>query len=131
MRPCFPPACSKRSAVRGRREGGTLALSVGVGLGVLSEMLEEDVDEVVGAKANSNQGRTAVCHGHADGQVTLGGRRIEIRRLRVRTANAAAEVPLQTYEQLHRSRSGRPGGIGADARRRLGPALSAHAGAGR
>ena len=31
---------------------GLLALSVGVGLGVLSELMEEEVDEVVGPKGS-------------------------------------------------------------------------------
>jgi putative transposase len=34
----------------GAAKEGLLALSVGVGLGVLAEMLEEEVDEVVGPK---------------------------------------------------------------------------------
>jgi hypothetical protein len=44
----------------GAAKEGLLALSVGVGLGVLSEMLEEEVDEVVGPKGKWNQDRTAV-----------------------------------------------------------------------
>ncbi len=38
----------------GAAKEGLLALSVGVGLGVLSEMLEEEVDEVVGPKGKWN-----------------------------------------------------------------------------
>ncbi len=77
-----------------------MALSVGVGLGVLSEMLEEEVDEVVGPRGKWDPERTAVGHGHDDGEVTLGGRRVEIRRPRVRTAEGQAEVPLGTYEHF-------------------------------
>jgi putative transposase len=80
----------------GAAKEGLLALSVGVGVGVLSEMLEEEVGEVVGPKGKWNPERTAVRHGHDDGRVTLGGRRVEIRRPRVTTADGAAEVPLQT-----------------------------------
>ena len=50
-RPCFPSEC-RRSSVSWlvpRREG-LLARSAGVGLGVLSEMLEAEVEEVVGPK---------------------------------------------------------------------------------
>jgi putative transposase len=32
--------------------------------------------------------------------VTLGGRRVEVRRPRVRTADGESEVPLQTYEHF-------------------------------
>src|SRR6266699_2221265 len=84
----------------GAAREGLLALSVGVGLGVLGELLEEEVDDVVGPKGKWNPDRTAVRHGHEDGEVTLGGRRVEARRPRVRTADGEAEVPLQTYEHF-------------------------------
>src|SRR5271167_1123610 len=76
---------------------GLLALSVGVGLGVLAELLEDEVDEVVGPKGKHNAERTAVRHGHEDGEVTLGGRRVAVKRPRVRSADGEAEVELQTY----------------------------------
>jgi putative transposase len=82
----------------GAAKDGLLALSVGVGLGVLSEMMEAELDEVVGPKHAQNKERTAVRHGHEDGQVTLGGRRVAVRRPRARTADGEEEVPLQTYE---------------------------------
>lgn len=44
----------------GAAKEGLLALSVGVGLGVLTEMLEEEVDEVAGVKGRWNPERTAV-----------------------------------------------------------------------
>ena len=84
----------------GAAREGLLALSVGVGLGVLSEMLEEEVDEVVGPKGKWNPERTAVRHGHEDGEVTLGGRRVEVRRPRVRTADGESEVKLASYEHF-------------------------------
>jgi transposase-like protein len=82
----------------GAAKEGLLALSVAVGVGVLTEMLEEEVDEVVGPKGKWNLDRSAVRHGHDDGEVTLGGRRVEVRRPRVRTADGEAEVPLASYE---------------------------------
>jgi len=84
----------------GAAKEGLLALSVGVGLGVLDELMAEEVDDVVGPKGKHNVDRTAVRHGHEDGSVTLGGRRVEIRRPRVRTADGESEVPLQTYEHF-------------------------------
>ncbi len=84
----------------GAAKEGLLALSVGVGLGVLIEMLEDEVDEVVGPKGKHNPERIAVRHGHEDGDVTLGGRRVEVHRPRVRTADGRAEVQLQTYEHF-------------------------------
>src|SRR5947209_12559875 len=84
----------------GAAKEGLLALSVGVGLGVLSSMMEEEVDGVVGPKGKWNRDRTAVRHGHEDGEVTLGGRRVEVRRPRVRTADGEHEVPVETYEHF-------------------------------
>jgi putative transposase len=82
----------------GAAREGLLALSVGVGLGVLTEMLEDEVDDVVGPKGRWNRDRTSVRHGHDDGEVTLGGRRVQVRRPRVRTADGSAEIPLASYE---------------------------------
>ncbi len=84
----------------GAAREGLLALSVGVGLGVLAELLEEEVVEVVGAKGKHVPGRVAVRHGHESGEVTLGGRRVAVERPRVRTADGQAELRLATYEHF-------------------------------
>ncbi len=81
----------------GAAKEGLLALSVGVGLGVLSEMMEAELEEVVGPKHAKLPGRAAVRHGHEDGEVTLGGRRVSVQRPRARTVDAEREVPLGTY----------------------------------
>jgi putative transposase len=84
----------------GSAKEGLLVLSVGVGLGVLAELLEEEVVEVVGTKGRHEPERTAVRHGHESGEVTLGGRRVAVERPGVRTADGRAEVRLQTYEHF-------------------------------
>ena len=84
----------------GAAKEGLLALSVEVGLGVLRELLEQEVDEVVGPKGKWNRERTAVRHGHEDGEVTLGGRRVGVDRPRVRAADGESEVALRTYEHF-------------------------------
>jgi putative transposase len=84
----------------GAAKEGLLALSVEVGLGVLRELLEQEVEEVVGPKGRWNPERSAVRHGREDGEVTLGGRRVQVRRPRVRTADGESEVPLATYEHF-------------------------------
>jgi transposase-like protein len=84
----------------GAAKEGLLALSVGVGLGVLSELMEEEVDDVVGPKGKWDPERTAVRHGHEAGAVTLGGRRVEVERPRVRTADGESEVELATYQHF-------------------------------
>jgi hypothetical protein len=73
-------------------------LSVGVGLGVLAELLEEEVVQVVGAKGKHIGDRVAVRHGHEAGEVTLGGRRVAVERPRVRSADGGSEVRLATYD---------------------------------
>src|SRR6202453_2795428 len=84
----------------GAAKEGLLALSVGVGLGVLTELMEEEVDDVVGPKGRWNAERTAVRHGHEAGEVTLGGRRVEVQRPRVRTADGGSEVELAIYQHF-------------------------------
>jgi putative transposase len=84
----------------GAAKEGLLALSVEVRLGVLREVLDQEVDELVGPKGKWNPDRTAVRHGHEDGEVTLGGRRVPVRRPRVRTADGESELPLATYDHV-------------------------------
>jgi putative transposase len=81
----------------GAAKEGLLALSVGVGLGVLHELMEAEVDEVVGPKGRHIVDRTAVRHGHEGGEVTLGGRRVPVKRPRARGADGVQEVELDTY----------------------------------
>jgi putative transposase len=82
----------------GAAREGLLALSVGVGLRVVHELMEAEVDEIAGVKGRHNPDRTAVRHGHEDGSMTLGGRRVPVSRPRVRTADGKQELPVATYE---------------------------------
>jgi len=82
----------------GAAREGLLALSVGVGLSVVHELMEAEVSEVVGPKGRHNPDRTAKRHGHERGSMTLGGRRVEVRRPRVRSADDERELPVRTYE---------------------------------
>jgi transposase-like protein len=84
----------------GAAKEGLLALSVGVGLGVLHELMEQEVEAVVGPKGRHDPDRDAVRHGHEGGEVTLGGRRVPVRRPRARTADGTEEVELQTYRHF-------------------------------
>src|SRR3954463_16751696 len=82
----------------GAAREGLLALSVGVGLGVVHELMELEVEEVVGAKGKHDPDRGAVRHGHEDGSMTLGGRRVGVRRPRMRTADGEHELTVAAYE---------------------------------
>src|SRR5215208_1157712 len=81
----------------GAAREGLLALSVGVGLGVVHELMECEVTEVVGPKGKHNPDRVAKRHGREDGSMTLGGRRVQVRRPRMRTVDDEHELPVQTY----------------------------------
>jgi putative transposase len=82
----------------GAAREGLLALSVGVGLGVVHELMDLEVTEVVGPRGKHDPDRTAKRHGHEDGSMTLGGRRVPVRRPRMRTADDEHELPVNTYE---------------------------------
>jgi len=82
----------------GAAKEGLLALSVGVGLGVVHELMELEVKEVVGPKGKHDRDRAAVRHGHENGSMTLGGRRVAVRRPRMRTSDDEHELPVQTYQ---------------------------------
>lgn len=76
----------------GAAKEGLLAWSVGVGLGVLTELMEEEATRS-SPKGKHSPDRTAVRHGHEAGEVTLGGRRVSVERPRVRTADGEHEAP--------------------------------------
>jgi putative transposase len=58
-----------RGELAGAAKEGLLALSVGVGLGMLAELLDEEVGEVLGPNGRHDPDRTAVRHGHEAGEV--------------------------------------------------------------
>jgi putative transposase len=84
----------------GAAQEGLMALSVGVGLGVLAELMEAEVTEVVGPRGRHDPDRTAVRHGHQPGEVTLGGRRVGVKRPRARTAEGTTEIELAVYRHF-------------------------------
>jgi putative transposase len=77
---------------------GLLALAVGAGLQVLGTLMEESVVALAGPKGKHNPDRAAVRHGHEQGSVTLGGRRVAVKRPRVRAADGSGELPVAAYE---------------------------------
>jgi transposase-like protein len=84
----------------GAAKEGLLALSVGVGLGVLEELMAEEVQEVCGPRGKHDPDRVAYRHGSDDGEVTLGGRRVAVTRPRMRSKDGEAEVAVRTYEHF-------------------------------
>jgi putative transposase len=77
---------------------GLLAASTAVGLEVMGELMDVEVTELAGPKGKHDPARVAMRHGSEQGTVTLGGRRLGVRRPRVRsTGEDAHEVPLESY----------------------------------
>lgn len=81
---------------------GLLAASVSIGLDVMGELVEAEVTDLAGPKGRHDRTRVAYRHGTEDGRVTLGGRRVPVRRRRVRTVagddGVEREVHLESYD---------------------------------
>src|SRR6266536_5253302 len=82
--------------VAGAAKEGLLAFSVGIGLAVLDELFEAEVVRLAGAKGKHDVDRRAYRHGHEPRQVTLGGRRVQVNKPRVRSVDEA-EIDLRTF----------------------------------
>ena len=75
---------------------GLLALSVGVGLKVMDELIEEELRALVGPKGRHDPARSSRRHGSTRGTVVLGGRKVRVRRPRARSLDGR-ELRLRTY----------------------------------
>jgi putative transposase len=73
-----------------------LSLCVETGRQVLRAMMEGERTELCGPKWQPNPDRTAVRAGTAPSEVTLGGRRIPLRRLRARSVDGR-ELALPSF----------------------------------
>jgi len=77
---------------------GLLAMAVGTGLQVMTAIMNADVAVVCGPKGKHDPARTGVRHGTENGSVTLGGRRVAVRRPRMRAADGTGELSVPAYE---------------------------------
>ncbi len=77
---------------------GLLALAVATGLQVMTAMMEESVTALAGPKGRHLPDRSAVRHGTEAGSVALGGRRVPVRRPRVRATDGSGELPVEAYD---------------------------------
>jgi putative transposase len=85
--------------IAGAAREGLLAMSVAAGMAVMQAMFEAEITAAAGPKGKHDPERAAVRHGTGNGSVTLGGRRVVVRRPRARTVDGH-EVPLDTYAQF-------------------------------
>jgi putative transposase len=77
---------------------GLLALAVGAGLQVMQALMADSVSQVCGPPGQHNRDRVGYRPGTEDGSVTEGGRRVQVRRPRVRAADGSGELPVTPYE---------------------------------
>jgi putative transposase len=77
---------------------GLLAIAVGAGLQVMAAMMAADVEALCGPRGRHDPDRTATRHGDEAGSVTLGGRRLPVRRPRVRASDGSMELPVASYQ---------------------------------
>jgi putative transposase len=75
---------------------GFFALCIATGQQVLAALMEHDRQQLCGPKNVPNPARTAYRAGSATGEVTLGGRRVPVRRLRARRADGG-ELGLPSF----------------------------------
>src|SRR3954454_15222833 len=76
---------------------GLLAIVVGAGLQVMAAMMAAEVEVLCGPRGRHDPERSATRHGSEAGLVTLGGRRLAMRRPRVRASDGSGmsrELPV-------------------------------------
>jgi transposase-like protein len=95
----MPEAVSVAMAeLTGAVKEGLLALAVGAGLQVMQVLMDDSVTVLAGPKGRHDPARTAKRHGSEAGSVSLGGRRVPVRRPRVRSGDGTVELPVAAYE---------------------------------
>lgn len=102
---------ARRTTKRQEARPGQLALALmdarttlystimNAGMNVVSAMMEEDRVRLCGPRYAHDEERRAHRAGHVDGELVLGGRRVRVRRPRVRSADGH-EVALPTWEEF-------------------------------
>ena len=84
--------------IAGAAKEGLLALAAVTGLQVMAAMFDEDVTRLCGPDGRHNADRAGYRHGAGNGSVTLGGRRVQVTRPRVRAADGSGELRLPSYD---------------------------------
>ena len=66
------------------------------GLLIMNALLEDEVDQLVGERYTHNHGRAASRHGYEDGYIVFAGRKVPMKKPRVRSVDGR-ELPLERY----------------------------------
>ena len=69
------------------------------GLAVFTRMLEEDRTDLCGPRHRPSPDRDAYRHGHDEGSLVFGGRKVRLRKPRVRSVDGE-EIELPTWERM-------------------------------
>jgi transposase-like protein len=81
-------------------KGALFELVLGSGLGVLQALLEQEREQLCGARYRHDPTRKASRAGYAnEAELVLGGRRVSVKRPRVRSSDGK-EVPLPSWEKF-------------------------------
>lgn len=70
------------------------------GLAVFSQMLEEDRAALCGPRHRPSPDRRAYRHGHDEGSLVFGGRKLRLRKPRVRAVKGGGEIELPTWTRM-------------------------------
>src|SRR5260370_34806343 len=99
-----PPSGTRRvrlGEVLVRARTALREIVVGAGFQVLTAMLEEDREAVCGPRYQPSEARQAYRHGSEEAPVVLGGRKVRVKKLRVRSADGG-EIALPTWQDVTR-----------------------------
>ena len=66
----------------------------------MEALLEADREALCGPLRRWQPDRQAYRHGYDEGQLVLGGRKVRVRKPRVRRAKGGAEIPLPSWQQF-------------------------------
>jgi transposase-like protein len=75
---------------------GLLRLSTEIGMEVMRQIFEHEVERLAGPKGKHSKERGAYRHGADDTKVVLGGAKVSVRKPRVRSKSGDAELPLES-----------------------------------
>jgi putative transposase len=82
-------------------QDGLLNLCKNIGLEVVKQMMDQELDDKIGPKGKHNPDRQAYRNGYEAGSVVLGGCKHAISRPRARTIDGNEEIMLETYKHFN------------------------------
>ena len=74
-----------------------------LGLSELEKILESERTELCGERYRHGVERVAQRGGHSRGSISLGGRKVSVKRPRVRSLDNKREIPLASWERFKKS----------------------------